>query len=257
MKQILLVVLLAGLFIVSIPAQTKQTKTPVKSQKTITKPTPQKEITIEKAVTENGKPVVLKSNGTWEFASGEVSEKSQVKPCDLVLKDAPAIKYRLKLGMTKADVQRTFNADFRPEELYNIPGIPNIPSTSEQKKDFPFPTAKILPNRVIQYTFYEYSLRAISGFWGLESLVLEFFNDELHSIKTEYAESAVKFSNEEFKSKLNESFKLPVESWNENKLVCREFELSVSSGNTLSLINYLTLQNIEGNEKLKRQTFKP
>lgn len=237
MKQILFLILFANLFVISIYGQVKPTPTPVKTQKSTTKT--KQEITTQKAVTESGKVVILKSNGTWEFAPVQVTEQPKIKPCELTLKDAPVIK-GLKLGMTRDEVQKAFGVE-----------------QTDKRSPFYYFGAKILPNGVAHYRFYNFTLKELDGFQDISVLELDFFYSEVHSLTVEYSKESANFTNEQFRLKISESFNLPVDGWSNSSLKCAEFEVEVSSGNILILTNLLTSEKIKESEKKKRETFKP
>jgi len=246
MKQISFLLFII-LFALSIPAQIKQTPK--------TKPTPKpqtQKITEQQATTLDGKPVILKSDGTWQ--SVQVAEKPKPKPCELTLKDAPTIK-SLKLAITKENVEAILKVSGNKEDA------------------FYYATDSLLPNGIKQYIFRvnSYMLSFPSDFWDIDTLKLEFFDKQLHRIEVRYGEDAAKFTREQFKAKISEVFNLPVEGWSSSqfysdgsisfpiaeKLQCAEFQVEVYLGHTLTLTNLLTTQKIEEIEEEKRKTFKP
>lgn len=251
----MLIFLLTVLSAILIQAQIKPTKTPVKAQKTISKPVPPKvqEITTQKATTEGGKSVILKSNGTWEFAPAEIPEQPKVKPCDLTLKDAPVIR-GLRLGITRDDVQKAFGV-----------------GSNDERSPFYYKGADIKSNGILHYEFYDSTLKALTGFSGITVLELDFFDGEVHRITVKYTESTANFTAEQFRLKIIENFNLPAEGWVDSsfyygngvsfptgkKLNCSEFEIELIYGSTLRLTNILTTKKIEESEKNKRDRFKP
>jgi hypothetical protein len=252
MKQILLSFSIATFFILSAQAQIK--KPPVKPQKLAVKPVSKsKEIITQKAVTSDGKSVILKSDGTWEFAPLENPQKIEPKPCNLTLNNSPVIR-NLKLGMTKDEIQQAFGV-----------------SANNERSPFYFISPLQKSTGVLQYTFYNSTLEKLVGFRGISGLELELFEDNLHSLKITYSDSTASFSEKDFKNKIIESFNLPVDGWSGKDyylgeavsfptaegLQCAEFEIKISSGNTLTLTNLITSQKIKNNEENKRNVFKP
>jgi hypothetical protein len=248
MKQILILFLFTSVFTLSIPAQRKPITKSVKVQ-----PQKIKEVTEQIATTLDGKSVVIKSDGTWQFSAvQETPQQPKVKPCELTLKDAPVIR-GLKLGITQDSVERLFGIG------------------SDNKTLFYYGSEKTFPNDLSHYTFYNSSLEKFTALSDIDSLELDFFRDELHSIKVRYSDKAGIFTKEQFKSKISEVFKLPVEGWANSqfyietdvsfpiaeKLKCAEFEVEISLGNTLTLTNGFTSQKIKEIEEDKRKTFKP
>jgi hypothetical protein len=243
MKQAILTVLLTLFFIISLSAQIKPSKTSVK-------PDPQKpkEITFQKVITPDGKTVILKSNGTWEFAPVEASEKPKAKPCDLTLKDAPVIR-GFKLGMTKEEAEKVF-------------GVP----ANTKENPFYFANPLPLPNGIIGYAFEGFTLSSnLRAFWDVRYLSLDFFDRELYSVTIKYSSSAASFTSEQFKIKISESFNLPIDAWVKQTagersyeiLTCKEFQLMITQDNYLTATNFLISEKIKESEKYKRDVFKP
>lgn len=206
------------------------------------KPTPEQKLTIIDATTKDGKPVILKSDGTWEFSKEQSTEKTNIAQCDLTLKDAPDLR-GLKLGMSKKEVQAVF-------------GVSNEDETSP----FYFTNPEIRFNGVRSYKFYSNTLKKLTGFYNIDNLTLEFFDGELHFIEAEYFRSYANFSAEQFKLKISETYQLP-NSWAGNKLKCKEFEIDIKesyvTGNEISFYNLLTSEKIKIEEQKKQDKFKP
>ena len=252
MKQILFSFSVVIFFILSVQPQAK--KPSVNSQKQVSKPAmKKKEITTQKALTSDGKSVILKSDGTWEFSPLEIPQKIESKPCSLTLNNSPVIR-GLKLGMTRGEVQQAF-------------GVPS----NDERSPFYFISPTRKSTDVLQYTFYDSTLKKLIGFQGISKLEMELFEDTLHSLKITYSDSTASFSEKDFKNKIIESFNLPVDGWlgkdyylgeavsfpTAEGLRCAEFEIKISSGNALTLTNLVTSQKIKNNEENKRNVFKP
>ncbi|HEV7642304.1 MAG TPA: hypothetical protein VGO50_00055 [Pyrinomonadaceae bacterium] len=210
------------------------------------KPQAVEKITTERATTESGKGVILKSNGTWGYVpESQQSVPPQPQPrnieCNLTLAQAPDIR-GLRLGMTRAEVQNAFGL--------------------QRESDSPFYTfgPTILPTEIYQYRFYSSTLEKLPKFNNVDKLNLEFFGGYVHLLGIKYSPSAAHFNLEEFKSKLSESFNLPIEAWSNDSMQCRDFKISVSPGefgDYLELTNLITSEEIKQSEKRKRDAFKP
>lgn len=237
MKRIKFFVLIIVFFSLSVFGQLKP--------KTDTKKIEKKNdtVTTQKARTENGKSVILKSDGTWEY------EQPKEVRCDLRLNNAPKIR-SLRLGMTKDEVLNVF------DDIYD-----NKSPFFERRSPFLYARPDILRNGVVSYVFY--------NTYGFDALQMDFFNSDLHQFVVKYSEATVNFTNEQFRLKIIESFNLPDSDWEDSyttyffsrglgkKIECAEFEIEVAGGNILAMTNLITSKKIEESEQRKREVFKP
>lgn len=241
----------------------------VSRKKPVRKPTvqpkPQPTIATIEAATKDGKPVTLRSDGTWQYAKQQPVKETQ-KPVAKAsptptpkpvakASPTPTPKPVAKASPTpKPDVKPTppstpANCELALKDSPVIRGLRLGMSRAEANRIIPQERVLVLDSpTIIAYPQFTNA----AGFENVYQIIARFADEALSGFTIEYDADAKKWkSGKEFAKDLSDNFNLPYKYWKFNarnaaasEMQCRDFTINLDSST-----NELTLKSISDYKK--------
>ena len=250
--------------------QTRKNKRADLKTKPKPKPKTKPEITTIEAATKDGKAVILKSNGTWEYTKVETDKKnSSIPNPNPSPKPTPVTAVAAATPTPKPTPVPTPDIAAKPTKtneskqceltLTDSPAIRGLQlgmSRTEVDRIIPQDRVRILNSSAIS-AYPQFGKTA--GFENIYNITAQFLDEKLNLLEIVYDPTAVKWKNSrEFAENLSENLKLPLRFWKHkpgittvSEMRCREFALEIDSeANQIRLERIFTLQS---NEPTKEQ----